>query len=279
MRESEFLALISLLEDTDPGIEKHVRETLIAMGDEVVPRLEAAWETQTDEHIQQQLIEIVYEIQSVRTLDALHTWRESESQPLLDGWIWITRHQFAALDTDRYRNEINRLVNRIWLELRSGMHLTEKLQVISRMLFVREQFRGNRRTLFDPQNYFLNGIFDSRRGGPISLNLLYLIICEELSLPLQGLILPGTGYMVLVHRDRGQELYVDVFNNGALFFRQDMIRYLQEIKAEELSPEAYPAATRVEIIQALLEHLVRCFDRKKQPEKAQQFERLRRELE
>ena len=52
MSETELKALISLLDDEDPNIEEHVKDKLVSMGDEVIPRLEQAWESQKDELVQ-----------------------------------------------------------------------------------------------------------------------------------------------------------------------------------------------------------------------------------
>ena len=48
MTDSEFKALIKLLEDDDPEISDHVENRLVEMGGPAIPRLELAWENEGD---------------------------------------------------------------------------------------------------------------------------------------------------------------------------------------------------------------------------------------
>ena len=127
MRDSEFNALIHLLEDDDPGVATHVEEALLRMGSSAVPRLEAAWSDVSDETIQQRLEDIIRLIQSNETLEALTTWKEGGGKDMLYGWFLITRYRFPNLDYTPIRNRINRLVNRTFLEMKSGMDLPRKV--------------------------------------------------------------------------------------------------------------------------------------------------------
>ena len=43
MNENELRALISLLDDDDPGVKEQVEAELLALGETVIPRLEQAW--------------------------------------------------------------------------------------------------------------------------------------------------------------------------------------------------------------------------------------------
>lgn len=276
MSEAEFQALISLLDDEDPAVEPHVRQRILEMGDAAVPRLEAAWEQSGSEIIQQRLESIIHLIQSQAAVQRLRAWEASDGQPLFEGWLYLTQYQFPSIQPETYRKEISRLVNRAWLDLRAGMSLVEQIGVISRLLFASEQYRGNRRSLFDPQNYFLSGLIETRRGGPVSLGTLFLIICQELELPLHGMVLPG--YFVLRNDGGRHELFVDVFNKGAVFFRNDLQNFLSEVGADEDDPAFARASPHVEIVREIALQLIICYQRKKQPAKAQQWESLLGEL-
>ncbi|MDX2283175.1 MAG: transglutaminase-like domain-containing protein [Bacteroidia bacterium] len=276
MSETEFEALVSLLDDEDPAVESHVRQTLLSLGDAAVPRLEFAWEQSSSEVVQQRLESIIHVIQSQAAIARLRAWEGSDGQPLFEGWLGLTQYQFPSIAPETYRKEISRLVNRAWLDLRAGMNLVEQIGVISRLLFASEQYRGNRRSLFDPQNYFLNGLIETRRGGPVSLGTLFLIICQELELPLHGMVLPG--YFVLRNDGGRHELFVDVFNKGAVFFRSDLQNFLSEVGADEDDPAFARAASHVDIVREIAHQLIVCYHRKKQSGKAAQWESLLGEL-
>lgn len=271
MKDSELKALISLLEDDDPEIQEHVQGRLVSMGNDVIPVLEGAWEASEYQAIQEAIEEVIYTIQSEGAILNLKTWMNAEAPNLLDGWLHLTHFQYPELDADGIRKQINRLVNRTWLELRSGMTIKEKITVFNRMLFGRERFRSNRKNLSDPQNFFINGLLDSRKGAPISLGMLYLILCRELEIPMEGLVLPG--YFVLVNREANTETFIDVFNKGGLFQREHLDTYIKEMN---LMPDEkyYQAASNQRIILALIKSLRIAYTRRKEEAKIKEMRRL-----
>lgn len=276
MTDSELKALISLLEDDDPEVIGHVQGRLVSMGDEVIPILENAWETDGNEDLQEAIEEVIYIIQSEGAMEGLISWFQEERPSLLDGWLKITTYQYPELDETAIRKQINRLVNRTWLELRAGMTVREKVLTLNKMLFVRERFRSNKKNLSEPQNYYVNGLMDSRKGAPISLGFLYLIMCRELEIPLQGLILPR--YFVLGYKDDRQEFFVDVFNKGGLFQREHLEQYLKEVNVEMDEKYFLPSSSQ-RMILALVQTMLQVYRRRKDDQKIREFSKLLERLE
>ncbi|MCI4671974.1 MAG: transglutaminase-like domain-containing protein [Bacteroidia bacterium] len=271
MKDSELKALISLLDDDDPSVEMNVRNKLIELGQEVLPELEAAWESQEDEHIQERIEEIIHSIQSRDTILDLREWRMAGGGNLLNGWILVSKYQFPELDFEPYRNQINRLVNRIWLEMRSSMTLPERLKVISKMLFTKERFRPNRKAVSEPGNFFLNTLLETKKGSPLSLGMLYLVLCEELQLPMQGMILPS--YFVITYQDEKQEFFLDPFNKGNFFTRKDLEKYLEEV-SKPFNDKFDRPSSKIFIILTLVQRLIDGYKKRKRDDKAGELEKL-----
>ena len=199
MKESEFKALVSLLDDKDPVIEAQIEAQLISLGREIVPRLETAWVTEENPEVQRRIEEIIQLIQRQSTIEGLRKWQQSGGKDLLEGWQWVTRSQYPDLDPTIFTHEISRIANKIWLEFRSGMRISDKLAKINRILFETERYKANRRSPFDPQNNYLNTLLQSKKGSPISLGIFYMIICRQLDLHVGGIQLQN--YFVLVYPD------------------------------------------------------------------------------
>ncbi len=271
MQPSEFKALISLLDDQDPEVQQHVHGKLISLGLEGVSRLETAWEAEQSKLIQEAIEEIIHRIQTEDANNRLLGWFRQPAPHLLDGWFALTSYQYPGLDFQHFRAQVNRLVSRTWLELRSGMSVADKIHVINKMLFARERLRPNRKDLQDPQNFFLNTLLETRKGAPISLGLLYLMLCRELEMPLEGLVLPG--YFALAYRHGGEEFYVDVFNKGALFPREELVRFLRETNVENEEKYTQPASNQAMMLE-LIRALMVAYRSKKQLEKAEELQRL-----
>ena len=275
MTEAEFKALISLLDDEDPEVKAHVHGKLVSMGTEVIPSLEAAWEQQLEGKIQSSIEEIIFVIQSERVITDLRRWKAAAHPSLLEGWIHVTRYRYPDLDEKGLRMAINRLTNRIWLELRTGMTLPEKLGQINRMLYQREKYTGETQNPYHPQLHYLKGLLESKKGSPLSLGMLYLVVCEQLEIPMRGLVVPG--YFLLTYRDSVNEFYLDPYNEGQLFLRKDLERYLRKIEAPE-APEMFEPATTQEIIHTLIRALIQGYQQRKKAGKVRELRRLLQEL-
>ncbi len=271
MNENELKALIRLLEDEDIDVVSHVKARLMELGNDVIPILEHAWEYEADDPQQDRIADMIAAIQLRDVTEALISWKKAEEPSLIEPWVILSRVQYPELDITEYRNRISRYTHRIWLEFRPEMLIPEKLMVINRMLYQGERFQGNRRTIFDPHSYYLNSFLDTKRGSPLSLGLLYLVICQELELPITGLILPS--YFVLCHPFPENEFFVDTFNKGAFFVRSDLERFLQDAN-QQLDQSYLEPATHVAIIRELIVWLADCHERRNELLKAATFRRL-----
>jgi len=260
MGEKEFKALISLLEDEDPGVGTHVEEKLLSMGNDIIPRLEQAWEIEANEAVQNRIEDIIQSIQVQATEEELQEWKNSPHTPLLQGWFLITKFHFPEISFETYYNAVNRLIHRAWLEHTPQMHIPEKIAVINRLVYQRERYRVNRSNPLDPNNYFLNTLVESKKGGPISLGMLHMIISQELKIPLQGI--PVLGHFILHYRDSRNEFFLDPINKGKFFTRKDLENYLKEMKVP-LRDQYFEPVSNVAIIQELVEMLLNCYRNKK----------------
>ncbi|MFK7924301.1 MAG: transglutaminase-like domain-containing protein [Bacteroidia bacterium] len=276
MKEKELKALISLLDDEDSGVKAHVEQQLLGLGQTVIPQLEQAWESSKNDLLQSRIEDVIHLIQSRKTILSLKEWRSKGGASLLEGWFYVTQFHFPELNIELYRKAINRLVNRIWLELRSGMNVPEQLMVVNRILFTEEKYRANQRSPHLPQNYNLNTLIETKQGSPLSLGLLYMSVCAELRIPIEGLLLPD--YFILMFRDSQNEFFIDVFNQGAFFVRADLSRFLEEMKVKD-KPEYYEPSSKIYLILALIERQVRGFERAKDDQKAKSLRILLKGIE
>ncbi|MEL6589115.1 MAG: transglutaminase-like domain-containing protein [Bacteroidota bacterium] len=276
MKETELKALISLLDDEDPSVKTHVEQQLLELGELVLPQLERAWESSEDELLQSRIEDVIHLIQSRQSILSLRDWRAKGGGDLLDGWFYTTQYHYPELDFELYRKAINRLVNRIWLELRSGMNIPEQLMVVNRMLFNKEKYRANQRSPHLPQNYYLNTLIETKQGSPLSLGLIYMAVCAELQIPVEGILLPD--YFVLVYRDSQNEFFIDVFNQGAFFVRNDLTRFLEEMKVEDKA-EYYEPSSKIYLILALIERQIRGYERAQNDKKAKSLKLLLKGIE
>jgi regulator of sirC expression with transglutaminase-like and TPR domain len=100
----------------------------------------------------------------------------------------------------------------------------EILTTINNYIFDELGFSGDEESYYDPQNSYLNRVIDRRRGNPINLSLLYLLLARRLQLPMAGIGLPG--HFICRYQSTSDEIYVDAFHHGKFLTKADCIQYL-----------------------------------------------------
>lgn len=89
----------------------------------------------------------------------------------------------------------------------------DKCRVLNRVLFHEYGFRGNVEHYTDPLNSFLDQVLQRRRGLPITLSIVYLLVAQRVGLALEPVGLPR--HFVVGCYIEDKPFYIDAFDQGA----------------------------------------------------------------
>jgi regulator of sirC expression with transglutaminase-like and TPR domain len=173
----------------------------------------------------------------------------------------IGRDAYPEIDIEDYVERIDRLADRARGRFRPGSLVREILGQINWVLFVEEEFRGNREDYYDPRNSYLNEVLDRGLGIPITLSLVYGTMAERLGLTIAGVDLP-LHFMLRV--DDGDEVcFVDPFHDGAVYDREGCEQKVSEIaeRAVTLSDAAILPCSNKVLISRMLRNLKAIYER------------------
>ena len=276
MNDDKFKALIRLLDDPDPVVTHHVEEELFTLGPQGIEKLEAAWESVADALVQSRIEELISRIQISHFSGQLLSWRMAGGQDLLEGWLLLTQMQFPMLNVSKYRNELQRLISKIWLQLDSRMNELERLIAINKQLYSVERYSGNYKESERPENNYISFLLDTKQGNSLSLSALYLIVCEQLDIPLQ--VVNFMGYYAIRCYRRNSHFYIDAYNQGMFFTPQQVQEFLKKMDAEQ-NVNHYKPLSNIYIVLDLIKALITAYGNDNQPSKAALFDRLLREIE
>jgi regulator of sirC expression with transglutaminase-like and TPR domain len=145
----------------------------------------------------------------------------------------IGRDAYPEIEIESYLEKIEDLSDRVRSRYRAGAKVRDILGQVNWVLFVEEEFRGNREDYYDPRNSYLNEVLDRGLGIPISLSLLYWAVAERSGLAIAGVDLP-LHFMLRVD-DEGQPWFVDPFHGGAVYDRSGCVQKLSEIAERSVS--------------------------------------------
>ena len=148
------------------------------------------------------------------------------------GVLLLCRTVYPSLEISRFCQELDRIASRCRELMSATLPGREKCKIINRVLFHEYGFRGNVEDYTDPENSFLNRVLETRKGLPISLSILYLLIAERCGVRLEPVGLPGH-FVVGCFRDT-QVFYIDPFDRGRFLSSEELLGYLagRELSAQ-----------------------------------------------
>lgn len=271
INENELKALVSLLDDTDQEVKEHVRERIISLGNQIIPFLEQSWENSFNPDIQKEIEDLVHELQYSLLKERLKEWKESPEQDLLTGLWIINTYQYPDLDFDQLNATMHQIYFEVWTSFKNEAPPYDKIRTVNSVLFNDLKFAANTKNFHSPGNSMLSNVLDSKRGNPISLCAVYLLVAKKLGLPIYGVNLPNL--FVLTYKSETLTVYINAFNKGLIFSRQDIHNYLEHLKLEP-KEEYFEPCQNLVIIKRTLRNLVFAFEKIGDLDKKQEVQQL-----
>lgn len=292
INESEIKSLVALLDDNDEEILSHIQSKLLSYGNEIVPFLEQTYTTLTDELQQQRVADIIQEIQYRLLVSELKAWYNSTDQDLLTGVCLIARYRYPTLDQQQILNQIDQIRLDIWLEMHYDLSPFEKVRIINHTLYNLFGFKGNTDDYHSPDNSFINVVLEQKKGNPIMLAVVYILLAQRLHLPVFGVNLPQ--HFVCAYKEENHHqahndpfnlkshldyregrviFYINAFNKGAVFSKANLEQFLQQMRIEARA-DYFEACGNLDIVKRMLRNLVVAYEKGNHEEHAERIKNL-----
>ncbi|HXB14042.1 MAG TPA: transglutaminase-like domain-containing protein, partial [Bacteroidia bacterium] len=259
---------------------------LLDMGEKVIPILENVWETSFNPTLQTRIENIIHRIQFERILECVADWKNERNGDLWEGVMLIGRYQYPDFKEDKLIKQIQLMRQDVWLELNEQLTALEKIKVINHIIFDVHRFSGNTENYNSPENSFMNRVIENKKGNPLSLGIVYLLIARQLNLPLFGVNLPE--HFVLAYVDEAYTkssewedkilFYINPFSKGAVFSRREIDMFLKQlnIPADKMY---YTPCSNIDIVMRLVRNLISSYTKQSNIDKVAELEELIRILE
>ncbi len=283
--DTEFKALITLLDDNDSEVYNHVTDKLFSLGIEGIPLLESAWETSENQLIQTRLEDLINKIQFSNVKDRLIKWIQKDGEDLLEGALIVAKFQYPDLDEFKITQKIEILSKAIWIELNPALSPLEEAHVMNHVFFQLHGFFGNQSQQLEPELGYINNVLDSKKGNSLTLSIIYLILAQKNDLPIYGVNLPYHFIMAYCRKHLQQDeldskdqeknvmFYINPLNKGIAFSRIEISHYLEQMKVKT-HPKFFSPCNNMDILKTLLFNQLTCYDQSGNIEKASQLKEL-----
>lgn len=286
--ERDIQALISMMDEPDPDIYEEISAKILLCGDEAMPFLEDAVEQSMDEKMRERLEFLQQRIRNEALGNELITWASENNHDLLDAWLRITKCFYPYSNTDAIDLDLHNIRKDIWIEMNDNLTALEQVKVFNHVFFEIYNFKGNTNDYYNPDNIFINKVLEFRMGNPLSLSMLYMLIAQEVDLPVLGINLPEhfvLAYMgerfdtenMKIQHDRAL-FYINVFGDGKAFSAEGINSFLHNLGMEPL-PAFFAPCSNEQIVIRMLNNILYSFDRVGRSEKTIGLEAIRNRLE
>ncbi|MBA4144131.1 MAG: hypothetical protein DI538_11580 [Azospira oryzae] len=271
MEEKELKALVSLLDDEDQHIATHIEEKILSLGTTIIPYLEQEWEVSFNPTVQKRIEEIIHTLQYELVKERLKDWYNSKEQDLLTGMWILATYQYPDIELEKLRQDLEQIYYEAWLEYKPELYAFDQVKVINGVLFNKLKFGANTKNFHSPGNSMINVVLESRKGNPITLCVIYMLVAQKLKMPVHGVNLPNL--FILTYRDEQHTFYINAFNRGLIFSKQDIENYINEL---HLVPQNsfYEPCNSLEIVRRALRNLVMSFEKVGEHAKAEEVKLL-----
>lgn len=272
MKESEIKALVTLLDDDDMEVVQHVEKQLRTIGGSVIPLLEDHWqENGLNPVLQKKIEDLIHDLQYNLLTTRLLEWKKDGHQDLLEGMWMLATYQYPDLSLEKLKQSINDIYFDVWLEFRDDLHPHDQIRILNQVFFEKYKFIANTKNFHSPANSMLNQVFEQRKGNPISLCVIYMLIAKRLGMPVSGVNLPSL--FVLTFKNPQIQFYINVFNRGLIFTKVDISNYIKQM---HLLPQDsfYQPCTNLDIVCRVLRNLIVSFEKVSDVERVHEMENI-----
>jgi regulator of sirC expression with transglutaminase-like and TPR domain len=279
-KESEIKALLLLLDDPNNEVFTQVSQRILTEGEDIIPDLEKAWEMSLNEVLQERIENLIQEIQFTSTQKQLIDWKENDSTNLLKGAYLIAKYQYPDLKYEDILESFNQIKRDTWLEISNNLTALEKVRVLNHIFYQIHEFSGNSTNFFAPQNSYLNHVFESKKGNPLTLGIIYISLAQELNIPIYGVSMPRNFILAFVDEfnlenpyEEDVLFYINPYNKGTVLGKREIDYFLKQQKMEP-KDTYYKPCTNIEVIKKLILNLVYSYEKLGYPDKVESMKEL-----
>jgi regulator of sirC expression with transglutaminase-like and TPR domain len=226
----EFRALYALLDDSDERVRLAVRQKLKSYGGVIAPCLRSLERREENPLIKQSCAFVVKSFRQDALLEIMDTVKNAAIAnadiDLENALGLLSRFGYPETDPDEIGKTLDALALRVHaLFMKSQQHNDLGLLMsVNQAFFEEAQFAGAEDEAYHhPDNSYAHALLKTKRGIPISLCALYLLVADRAGVTLYGVGMPAHFVVYSPELD----IFIDTFNKGAFLSREDCRKFIK----------------------------------------------------
>jgi len=234
-------AFLALLDDTAPAVRTALLTEFTRLGAVVIPFLQEAARGR-DRTLARHAAWFLQELKFSDPVAEFRGFIRSLHNELETGWILLSRIITPRLDIAACCSALDAFARRSRELMVEPSTAREKCRVLNRVLFHESGFRGDLEHYTDPRNSFLDQVLARRKGLPLTLSLVYLLVAQRIGLTLEPVGLPGH-FVVGCFLDDAP-FFIDAFDQGVFRTPEEMLAILRQNDMDPKMSDLAPTPVR-----------------------------------
>lgn len=259
-------AIRTLLDDPSEPVREALRTQLKEAGEEAVQQLRG-WMGEP-EPLGAVARQWLRELGLQEPAEVFEAFIQSHRYDLEGGSLLLARLFEPDLDPSDTWTFLEEVAGRARQLLSHPETAWQQCRTLNRVLFHEFGFRGAEGDFYNPENSFLPRVIERRRGIPISLSILYLLLAARIGLELEPIALPGR-FMVGCFLD-AEPFYIDVYAGGRFLTVEEVEIWLEQ---QGVEPQAafFAPVTIGDVLQRCCRNLAQQYHRQGDEARAKEF--------
>ena len=217
LKASRVQAILSLLSDSDTEIVAQVRDKLYEMGEPAVREIHQAAGPETQARREAERVLRCLQGPSLEERFQTLSVDAGGDIDLEEAAFALARLRYPDLQVGAYKARLDRMAFDLAPCIAPDDHPVRIIRTLNHALFQEHRFRGQEDydTDPDPDNSYLNRVLDRKRGLPIALSVVYILLARRLELPIVGINMP-LHFIVKYSGAAEGDILIDPFNRGQI---------------------------------------------------------------
>jgi len=138
---------------------------------------------------------------------------------LEEGLFLLSKFAYPSISLMDISAPLDAMADDMGEAIKDTASLEKVVDVFQDVVFGKNGFSGHDLASFSPDNIYLYSVLKNRRGTPVTLASLYLLLGKRLNVPVTGVDFPG--HYLVAFKARNGSLMVDPFNGGRIITEKE----------------------------------------------------------
>ncbi len=228
-------SLLFLTDDPDEHLYVNIANAIVSYGETALPYLKKKLNETTEYFHIERLKNLINIIEQQYVINKIKSWQEKREYDLLEPYFILSKYKFPKADWHSIGFQTIMIIEQVEKELNYDLTPLEQIKILNHIIYDVNKFKGDIIAINNNDYDYANKLFETHRGNPFSLGMLYCIVAKRLNLPIFPIVLPN--HFILAYCKKTRHFpqledvlfYINPFNNGIVLTRKDIRNYLNEL--------------------------------------------------